>query len=149
MSHDPTIGRLNGAAHDTPTAADLLHWVIAYVDLAQGFCGRLARETGGVFFLEDAYTVLGGYQVGAQGVGRAFILTPCEMLAGVREKEVRPVHVLRLGTLADGDLRAMTDLILKAIGVAEQMRSAVVAQRAGITVMPAGTKLPPMPARRS
>ena len=147
---------INGAASDRPPIlSDLRTWCIAYQDASQGVVGHLYDAANGVSRPDEwvrifpAWKLIGGYQVGSQGVGRMLAIVPLEMLVELRSWTGRPSSLLRLSELSEGDFADFAGRILKGVQAAEDIRSGMRMQRSGIVAVPAGMKLPPMPGGRA
>lgn len=151
---------VNGAAHAASgdlTIGDLVkqNYVIAYIDLAQGYVGRAPHgDEGGRLLLEDAWLMLGQYGIqmdqegNLAGIQRPFAFLPIEMSDGINTIRVFPSSVIWFSDLRDDDLRTLGNAVLRGIAMAKEVRRKMRAQRSGITIAPPNLKLPPMPRKQ-
>jgi hypothetical protein len=132
-----------------PPLDELEDYAIAYVDLSQGYVGRLVSydHMRRVADLDDAWVLVGGYQLGQQGAGRMRACLPIEMLTDLKRIQVGYSTLLVLDELSDADFREIATGLKKSIAIAEELRASVRTQRSGLVLAPAGTKLPPITPR--
>lgn len=127
-----------------PDLADVASpWGIFYSP-AGSYLGRLVHTMqAGTMVLAPAYHYLAQTTVQQGSAARPKFILPLEMLVSAETIELPPCPVVWVGSWDDAD----RDDLLKGIAAAESLRAKLAAARSGITLAPAGTKLPPMPRR--
>lgn len=125
-----------------PDLADVTSpWGIFYVSSGH-YLGRLVHTApNGVMTLAPAYAYVAQTNiVKGQGISRPKFILPLEQLVSATTIELPPCPVVWINTWDETD-RAD---VIEGIKSAEDMRKKLAAARAGITIAPAGTKLPPL-----
>lgn len=122
-----------------------LPWGIFYT-AAGFFLGRLVatNDRTGTMLLSPAYSYIARTEiVKGQGISRVKFVLPLEQLVSAMSVEIPPCPVVWIRSWDDEDRKDVRE----AIASAEDMRTKLAASRAGITLAPAGAKLPPPPIR--
>lgn len=141
---------------EVPTLEEIRDWSICYVDAGQGFVGVIQRHPDGsvvgsedgAVLMDPCYLYMGNYQIGPQGAQRLRAVLPVEMLADQTAYPVRPCMVLHLRQLSPGDFADIGKSIHQGVEQCQSIRRQVRAARSGISLVPAGAKLPPINQRR-
>lgn len=116
-------------------------WGIFYFSSGH-YLGRLVHTSPiGVMTLAPAYAYVAQTNiVQGKGISRTKFILPLEQLVSVTTIELPPCPVTWINTWDEIDRK---DLIAGIKG-AEEMRTKLAASRVGVTIAPAGTKLPPI-----
>ncbi len=115
--------------NDKLPALDWAGWVIAYTvhqgPVMQGYMGRMAKpspdDTPGLVTLEDALEYVSMTQQSREGSMRTCHAGPIEYVANATTIQVRPVAILPLGRLSEGDLRTFTSARMEAAELARHL----------------------------